>query len=157
MEERKCKSGIQNDSWQTWDDAWVETADTSGFHDVLGGTREIQITTVDTLHFGLNNIYWIIEHNWAESRPATCQKIYNDFIFKEWGQTLLCVSENDETNTLVCWLFKESWDDALIQTTGTVFSRYPVNPLEDVLVLGHILHFVVNQLGFNCFLGCDDS
>lgn len=70
-----------------------------------------------TLHFGFNNVNWIVAHWWAKTGKNSREKVHQHpsvwVLFKE----SLCVLKDYESNTLVRRLLKESCKYSLIHST----------------------------------------
>lgn len=156
MEERESKGGVEHDSWKTWHDTCVETKWSTCCHNVLESRRNCEALRIYTLHLCLDDVDWIVEHNRAESSKTAWEQINYDLVPKVGLKSFLCVGEDEETNALVGRLLQQGWNNALIQTSWSIFTSDSPDSLEHISVLRDILHLVMNQFCLERLLRCHD-
>ena len=158
MEDGEGEGDVEDDTDQARGNSHVETADALLLVDLHEAVLEaLVLVGVDALHLGLNDINGVVGHGRAETSEATGQEIDDDLVGDVVSEGLLGVLKHDESHTLVGGLLHQSWDNTLVESTGTVLSGDGVDSVEQVSVLRLWGKLVMNQSSLESFLRSDDE
>jgi len=156
MEDGEGESGVKHHASQSGHHARVEAHSTTACVDAVGDCHEAFASGVLLLHFGLDNVDWVVSHHRAETSETACKQINDDLVVHVVVKELFGVGEDHKSDGLIRRLLQNGGDNTSIETSDTSLGRDSIDTLENVLVLRSWGELVVDELGLEGFLGCDD-
>ena len=154
----ECQRDIEDDSRESWAHSAVESEWTF--------LRQYLFTTickprifvrVNSLHPRFDNIDWIVGKHRHSSGESACYQVAEYLGGDDVLKLLGGLRVNQESNTLISRLFKQSSCITLINTSNTICFNYFVNTVPYVSVLWSRLKLIMDELCFESLLRCDDE
>ena len=112
---------------------------------------------VNSLHPRFDNIDWIVGKHRHSSGESACYQVAEYLGGDDVLKLLGGLRVNQESNTLISRLFKQSSCITLINTSNTICFNYFVNAVPYVSVLWSRLKLIMDELCFESLLRCDDE